>query len=318
MVESELDDETSGMMQYDMCVLIPLIQKMETRILREHARFLHLTFENSVLDRFCSEDIAFVMLIKRYLMCGSYNLIMLNVASKLKVSQQAPLVALHARIITINTRLQIGLDTAEASTNDLRKPIDLVTIDLDNVEEETTEAQGASGKGVEEGGSGKSVEEGMSGRGIEEGASGKGVKNAGSSKEAEGDVKTHQNVLLIESVLKTGHREQHDYVIDMNDVRLSSGLLAEIGQCRDKILFYFFDCFSWNCLQVDEDTVMELNISAIKNDLRYVSRGPFNGPVFADIVKVLTTPDDNTVANANCHVARLYTELVDKIAAALA
>ena len=122
----------------------------------------------------------------------------------------------------------------------------------------------------------KGVNQGASGKGVEEGASGKGMKSAGRIKDAEGEGKTHQNVFLIESVLKIGHHDKHDYAIDVNDLRLSSGLLAEIGQCPDKLLFYFFDFFSWNCLQVDEDTVMELNISEIENDLRYVSRGPFN------------------------------------------
>jgi hypothetical protein len=178
--------------------------------------------------------------------------------------------------------------------------------------------EGASGKGVQEGASGKGVQEGASGKGVQERASGKGVQEGASDsggEDAEHDDKTHQRVLQIPSILSGGLCDKHLYVTDVDDMRLTNELLAEIGRFRDSLLLYFFDIFATDCSHLNQNTIIKMNMSAVENDLRYISLGPFNSPIFADIVRVLTTPDEqDTEAILNCHIKTLYAYLVEKIA----
>ena len=302
-MENRFDDDIAEWPKYHVDDMLLLIQKMMMRSLREHARFLHQTFENSILDQFCSKGIETVIKLKRYLICGSYNLVMLSVTTELRKSRQAPLVALYARIIMIQTRLQTGFPIDKKHSVPSHAPIDLIVIDLDDTEADNGE--GASDNGVGEGASDKSVKVGASGNGVKVGASGKGMEEGASGKGSSKDAKDAGNT-------------NQEHIIELNDVRLSGGLLAEIGQYRDELLLCVFDAFLCTKLQSRDVTVLEFHFSRMEEDLFYISRGPFNGPVYAELVVLMCMFQERTQADVSLHVAKNYAKLVGQIAAELA
>jgi len=108
-------------------------------------------------------------------------------------------------------------------------------------------------------------------------------------------------------------------LIELEDLRLPTALLDNIGNFRDKLLLFSLDSMSQRFLNVDNsvdvDGVVNLDIQAMRADLRFICSGTFNGQEFNRLVQQLNIQCFDIYGFSTLKTT--YIRLVQEIAATL-